>query len=794
MIKNYLLVALRNILKNKMFSFINIIGLSIGMACSILILLWIMNELSYDQFHEKKDNIYRVTINVNLANGEKFNSRRLPYNLGDAIKDQLPEIVNITRFSRGERTPIIKGDISFYENTIVYANPSLLEMFTFPIIKGDKNNLFPDIRSIVISERWAKKYFGDENPIGQQLNWNNWQKYTITGVIKNVPENSHINFDLITKFDIWKRAWPPAFEWDNFTHNIYVEVIDDVNISELEKKIEKILFSNTTKQSMINYIKLQPLTDIHFTTNIGNEYAKVTDIEYVYIYSLIAILILVIACINYINLTTAKSVQRSLEIGIRKTLGAERNKVIGQFLTESFMITIVAYILAMMFVEFFIPSFNLLVGKNLEVQYLDPFFLSLVFIILLVTTLLAGGYPAFFLSSVKPVKVLKGVFNSGKGNGKLRKILVIIQFSISVFLLTGTIGIYLQMEFMSNKKLGFEKEGVVYLPNKGNISKKYEQFKTELVQNNKIKNVTIKNSIPISNQNSFAVNWEGKKTAERVILKTETVGYDYFKTMGIKLLAGRTFNKSFTFDKKGSVIIDENAAKRMEFSEPIGKVITISDAQFKIVGLTNETNFLSLQQKAEPRIYLLDTEYTSNIWNLYGVILIKIDKQNVNESISYIKKCWKEINPQTPFDINFLDESYNKFYASEQQTVKTLGYFTILAVLISCLGLFGLVAFTLEQKRKEIAIKKTFGASDWVLSWEFVKSFSNLVLVAFLIAVGPAYYLLQIWLNGYAYHVEPGAGLFIGVGMILMTITVLTVGVNSLKTTRKNPVKNLREE
>lgn len=794
MIKNYLLVAIRNVLKNKVFSFINVLGLAIGMACSILILLWVMHELSYDKFHKKKDNIYRVVYERVLDDGSLGKYRKLPFNLGDAMKEEIPEVVNIARYSRGNRVPIIKDDISFYESTVCYADPSILEIFTFPLIKGDPENLFTDIRSIVISERWAKKYFGDENPIGKQLNWNNWQIFTIGGVIENVPENSHINFDLITRFDIWKASWPPSFEWDSFEHNIYVELQLDVDLKETEGKIKSLLCKHIEHKDKINKIILQPLTDIHLTTDIRNDHAKVIDVQYIYIYSLIAALILVIACINYINLTTARLVKRSIEIGIRKTLGAERKKIIGQFITESFLVTFTAYILAMMTVEFFLPAFNLLLGKNLQVTYTNPVFLGVIFTILLITTFIAGSYPAFYLSAVQPVKVLKGVFNTGKKAAVFRKTLVILQFSISVFLLTGTIGIYLQMEYISTKKLGFNKDGVVYLPLKGNIGKKYNQFKEELMASSNILGVSIKNSIPTDITRREKVSWEGKRSSSDLIMNTEIIGFDYFKTMGIKFISGRDFTKEHSADVDRAVVIDENTSRQLNFKDPVGRIIQVGEKRFEIIGVINKTNFLPLHSEAEPRLYLLADQYTDNIWNLDGVVLIKINTRDIKSAVEKINLAWKNINPKIPIDLNFLDERYNRLYESEKQTTQTLTYFTLLAVFISCLGLFGLVTFTLEQKRKEIAIRKTFGASDTKLVWGFIKAFSSLVLVAFLIAAGPAYYFLYKWLNGFAYHIIPGPELFLGVGIILFAITLLTVGFNSIKATRANPIRNLRDE
>lgn len=794
MIKNYLLVAFRNVLKNKAFSFINVLGLSIGMACAILILLWVMHELSYDEFHEKKENIYRVAYERVMDDGSLKKYRRLPFPLGDAIKEEIPEVVDFTRYSRGNRVPVIKDDISFYESTVCYADPSILDIFTFPLVEGDPANLFTDIRSVVITERWAKKYFGDESAIGKQLNWNNWQTFTIRGVVQNIPKNSHINFDLITTFDIWKASWPPSFKWERFVHNIYVELQPGSDIKQTEKKIKDLLCRHIINKDRVNKIILQPLTEIHLTTDIQNDHAKVTDVQYIYIYSLIALLILIIACINYINLTTARSVKRSIEIGIRKTLGAERKKIIGQFITESFLVTCTAYILAMMAVEFFLPTFNLLLGKTLEVTYTNTIFLGIIFLILLITTFIAGGYPAFYLSAVQPVKVLKGVFSSGKKAAVFRKVLVILQFSISVLLLTGTVGIYLQMEYISTKKLGFNKEGVVYLPLKGEIGEKYNQFKKELLKNSSILGVSIKNSIPTDIVRRERVNWEGKKTAAKVVINTEIVGFDYFKAMGIKFIGGRSFSKEHSTDIGNSVIVDENAVKLFGFKEPIGQFIQVSQKPVKIVGVINKTNFLPLHSESEPRIYLLTDKYVDNLWNLYGVVLVKINTREIETAIEKIKLAWNNINPKIPIDMNFLDERYNKLYESEKQTTQTLTYFTFIAVFISCLGLFGLVTFTLEQKRKEIAIRKTFGASDSKLVWGFMKSFSSLVFTAFLIAVGPAYYFLYKWLKSFAYHITPGPELFLGVGIILFSITIFTVGFNSLKATRANPVKNLRDE
>lgn len=794
MIKNYLTVAFRNILRNKVFSIINITGLAIGIACSILILLWVMDELSYDQYHQKKENIYRVLCEKVSKEGALSKSVKLPYPLADAIKEEIPEIINVTRWTQDDRIPIKRNDIIFFEDTGCNADPSLLEMFTHPLIAGDINNLFPDKDAVVISERWAKKYFGKEDPIGKEILWNNMNLYTVRGVIKNLPENSHIKFDLISGFDNWKNAYPPSFTWNNYYHNIYIEIIPGSDIKEIEQKIKNTLFKHSSNKEHVNGIILQSLTDIHLTANIQNEYAKIVDKQYVYIYSLIAVLILVIACINYINLTTARSTKRNIEIGIRKTLGAERKKIIGQFMTESFLTALTAYILAMMAVEFFLPAFNLLVGKNLQVEYVDPIFLGVIFLILILSTLLAGVYPAFYLSAVKPIKVLKGIFNSGKKASVFRKSLVVFQFSISVLLLTGTIGIYLQMEYISNKKLGFNKEGVVYLPLKGSIAKNYDIFKKDLLTNSNILNVSIKNSLPHINFNKQKVDWNGKVSGVDIYLNLEAVGFDYFKTMGINIIHGRDFSEFHSSDAGAALIIDQNVAEIIGFNDPVGQTLNFSGTEVKIIGVINKTNFRSLHSKAVPHIYYLTNNYTGNFWNFNGVILINVNTRDIKSAVNKIGESWKKINPEIPIDLNFLDETYNKFYESEKQTIQTLIYFTCLAVFISCMGLFGLVAFSLEQKRKEIAIRKTFGASDRILVWGFMKSFSTLVIMAFIITVGPAYYFLYKWLSSFAYHITPGIELFLGIGFILFAITIITVGFNSLRAARVNPIQNLRED
>ncbi len=795
MLRNHIKIAVRNLKKHKGYSFINIAGLATGMACTILILLWVLDELSYDRFHAKAENIYRVLVEYPDNTGRIITAPVTPAPLAAAFKEEIPEIINAARWGKDERDPLKYEDKAFYEDGISTIDPEFLQMFTFSLVKGNLETAFSDKRSIVISEELAQKYFGDEDAIGKVLNWNNWQLYTVRGVIKNVPRNSHIQFDFLRTFQIEKESWPDGFTWYNFNRYTYVQLAEHADVQEVNRKMTEILKKNN-QYTRIPTVKLslQPLTEIHLNAGFESEYADIRDIKYIYIYSIIAFFILFIACINFMNLSTARSINRAKEVGMRKTAGAVRFQIFKQYIGESILLASVGQAIALLLVELFLPTFNNLSGKQLSVHYLDLRLIAGSIAIVLLTGLLAGSYPAIYLSSFSPLKVLKGTLNVGSKKSVLRKVLVVTQFSLSILLITSAVIVNQQLHFLRNKNLGFEKENVVYLPVKDNIGAKFEVAKNELLRDQKILSVAIKDCLPTTTVNSVRVAVGGQETERGFPMTLAAVGYDYFETLNWQLVAGRDFSKEFPTDANEAYILNEEAVQQLGIESPVGQTITVEDRSGTIIGVAKNAYFKSLHNKIEPQLYSVLNDYTSNAMNLLGVIMIKIKGTNVSETFANIEKIWYDVNPNYPLEINFLDEKYNSLYKSEKQISTIFNYFTFLAIFISCLGLFGLASFMAEQRTKEIGIRKVLGANIVSIVYMLSRNFTAWVLVANLIAWPVAYYLMNQWLQDFAYRINISWWTFILAGALALVIALLTVGYQAIKSATANPVEALRYE
>jgi len=792
MFKNYLKITLRHLQRQKVYSFINLAGLAIGMACAILILLWVRNELSFDRFHGNAKNIYRV---VSEWRENSTKSAKTPGRLAPTIKAEIPEIVNAARVLKGSRSAFQYGDKAFYEEAFFSVDPAFFEMFSFNFIKGDPATVLSDKRALVITEALAKKYFGDEAPIGKTLNWNNWQNYQVTGVLRDVPENSHLQFDFLDSHQLGEQFWPGGYNWGNFIHETYVQLQDRADPQQAGEKITAVLLKNFPRISpYLKRLYLQPLADIHLDAEVTDGHTVLGDMKYVYLFALIAGFVLLIACINFMNLSTARSLQRAKEVGMRRVAGASRLQLIGQFYGESILLASIALFLALLLAELFLPAFNQLAGKNLAMDYHDPRLVLGFTAIILVTGLVAGSYPALYLSSFKPVKVLKGMMESGTQGSRFRKALVVMQFSLSVILMSGAAVVYQQLDYMRNKKLGFEKENLVYIPAKDNAGAKYEAFKNELLQVPNILGVTAQGSLPMFSLNSSTVSWEGKDPSIEQVMENKAIDYNFVALLNLKIVEGRNFSTTHPTDAKEAFIINEEAARVMGMSSAVGKRIVTAGREGAVIGVVKDAHFKSLHHKIQPQIFYVLTDFTSEVMNLYGIVLIKINGTDIPKTIAAIANVWKRVNPNTPFEYHFLDETIDRQYAAEKKISAMANYFTVLAIAISCLGLFGLAAFAAERRTKEIGVRKVLGATVANIVAMLSRDFVKLVLVANLIAWPVAYFAMNKWLQNFAYRIDLGWWVFVLAGGMALFIALLTVSTQAIRAALVNPVEALRYE
>ena len=799
MFKSYLKIALRNLQSHKGHSFINIIGLAIGMACCILILLWVQDELSSDRFHEKTKHLYRVEQDYNYS-GELYHVNVTPHPMAPALKEEIPEIVDATRYVWTDGVLLRYGEKTFFEDGVRVVDPSFLQMFTFQLIKGDKNIALKEPFSLVISEEMAEKYFGDEEPIGKTILVNNQYDFTVTGVMKNMPDNSYLKFDLLMPYDYLLKTGRTNPSWSGNSILTFVQLHEHAAISEVNEKISVVhhkhsaatiqdaeelkRFSESPRVecSVMSYTQIR----LHAYFGYGR---PMGDIQYVYIFSIIAIFVLLIACINFMNLATARSANRAQEIGMRKVVGASRHSIIRQFLGESILLTLIALVFAIMIVSLLLPTFNKISGKALSSNVLGNWQILVgMFVISLVTGIIAGSYPAIFLSAFKPAKVLKGALKSGTKSSALRRMLVVVQFSLSIFLIIGTGIVYNQVQFMRSKKLGYDKEHLLYIPMRGEISNYYAALKNKLKNNSRILGVTASFDNPSNlGSNSSGADWDGKDPQQELTIGFNFVDFDFIETMKIELAEGRSFSREFATDTTEAFLVNEQVVKLMGEESAVGKRFTFMGRQGKIVGVMKNFHYQSIREIIEPMAMMIAPRNTS-------VILIRISPQDIAGAMDFIEATWKKVIPNYPFEYTFLDEDFDDMYHAEQRMEALLKYFSIFAIFIACLGLFGLASFTAEQRRKELGIRKVLGASVPEIMMLLSKEFTRWVLVANLIAWPMAYIIMNRWLQSFAYRTNVEIGTYFLAMTIAFAVAMMTVSYHSIKAALANPVESLRYE
>ena len=804
MFKNYLTVAVRNLLRNKVYSIINIAGLSVGMACTILILLWVQYELSFDRFHKNADRIYRLTENWNLgATRGKWAVTNWP--AGPTFQREYPEVIRAVRFR-----PLYNKVLCSYKTEkflidgILFADDTVFDIFSFPLISGDPGTALSTAFSIVITEEIAKKLFGAEDPIGKIIKVGDDGGVTVTGVMQNVPPNSHLSFKALVSLETVFKLNPEhakkqmnSWAYGNINYT-YLLLRENCNVNDLEKKFSAHIAKQAQEQlrvlgGSIEYF-LQPLTRIHLHSKLELDIAQRGDIAYVVSFTVIAVFILLIACINFMNLATARSANRAKEVGMRKVLGAQRGELIRQFIGESLLFSAISFILAVMLVELSLPLFRSLSGSNMSFQSITmPGLISGLFGIILIVGFAAGSYPALYLSAFQPVRVLKGTIATGTASSRFRGILVLVQFAVSVTLIIGTGIVLNQLRYMQNKPLGFENEHIVYFgPIGSDFKKSFETFKEAIQGYPEIAGVAFSSHIPGDRPILELFLPEGFPPDQTRLMHQMSIDHEFIPAMGMEMAAGRNFLPTASADPARAALINETAARRLGWTDPVGKTIVSyrspGPVTKTIIGVVRDFHIESLHKEIGP--FFIE----NNPSDFHRYLLIKIMSGNLPATMEFMRIKWAEILPHIPFDFSFLDESFGRQYQADKKLQAIFSNFGILAIFISCLGLFGLASFTTEKRTKEIGIRKALGASVSGIILMLSKEFTKWVLAANAIAWPLAYFTMKQWLQNFAYRTEIAVSTFILAGVLALVIALLTVGYRAIKAARANPVAALRYE
>ncbi len=791
MFKNYLKVVLRNIAKHKGYTFINIAGLAIGLGCCILILLYIQVELSYDRFHQNADQIYRVVSEF----GEKGSARlgaNTSYPIAPNLKADFPEVLEAVRIRRAFKPIISYEDKIFREDRFFFADSTFLDFFAFPILKGDRKTVLRQPNSLVITEETARRFFGDEEAIGKTFTYDNLFEFRVDAVIHNLPENTHIEFDFLAP--IQNLGARSLGRWTTFTQNYtYIRVPKNYAPEDLEAKLpgftDKHVGDSILQGSIFN-LGLQPLTDIHLHSHLKNEIKPNGDIAYVQLLSAIAFFILIIACINFMNLATARSVNRAKEVCIRKVAGAQRGQLIKQFLGETILISLISFLLSLFLIELLLPTFNNLINRELDIRFLiDPLVLLGLVIIVLITGMIAGSYPALFLSKFQPTEALKTKGSTRSPAVRMRQGLVVFQFAISIVLIVCASVVYDQMDYMMEKDLGFDKQQVLVVPIDQKTGRQSEVIKREFKKNLNVLNATASMLIPTKRLWTWGIK---RETAEKgITIGTYMIDFDFLETYGMEIIAGRNFSKTILTDSTESFLLNEAAVLQLGWATPqqaLGQQLNWGNGRRtgSVVGIVKDFHVVSLQERIEPIVFFINPDYY--------YLSIKIRADEIQNTLSYIGKSLAKITPYLPFEYFFIDENFDRLHRANERLAQTFGAFSFIAISIACLGLFGLVAFTAEQRTKEIGVRKVLGASIPGIVVLLSKDFAKLIVWALVISAPIAYFAMSDWLQRFAYRIEISWWVFALAGGLALGIALLTVSTQAIRAALANPVESLRYE
>jgi len=818
MLKNYFTVAIRNLRKHSFYSFINVAGLSIGLAICMIIILFVINEISYDKHFAYADRIYRIKSEIKFG-GNQYNMLYAPPVMANTLATEYPEVEAAIRF-RERGSYLVKRTIdNIKEDHVVWTDKDFFKVFSLPVIAGNPETALAEPNSIAISETIANKYFPNENALGQTLILDNDLNMKITAIYKTLPTNTHFHFNILIAMEGLEEAKRQVWYSNNF--QTYVLLRQGTDARQLESKFPELVMKRAMPQlaevlggdlTMEKFVAagnkmeftLQPLSDIHLKSSLQGEFEPNFDIAYIYLFVAIALFILIIACINFMNLSTARSANRAKEVGIRKVMGSFRSHLMRQFLTESILLSFISIILAVIIAWLLLPFFNELSLRSLSIPFEQPSLYGIIILAALLVGLLAGIYPAFFLSAFKPASVLKGHVALGMKSGFIRSALVVFQFTVSIFLVIGTLAVNRQLSYIQNKKLGFNKDQVIVIEDAYALGSNRLPYKEEIIRSGKMEYATMTGFLPVSgtwrSDNPWWVEGRDPGIQENMVsIQNWRVDYDYIKTMGMNIKEGRDFSLDFPSDSS-AVIINEEAIKRFNFTgEVIGtKIASFGDngngepdrnklIMLTVVGVVENFHFESLKQNVAPLMMELSKQPE-------GPISFRFQSQNTQDVIQLVEAKWKEMAPGQPFTYYFLDERFGTMYAAETRLGKIFGIFSVLAVLIACLGLFALTSFTAEQRTKEIGIRKVLGASVSSIIVLLSKEFGKLVLIAFVLAAPIAWYGIDWWLKDYTYKTEIGLGLYLVAGLAAFLIAWITMSFQSFKAASSDPVKSLRSE
>ena len=793
MIKNYIKIAFRNLWRHKSFSLINIIGLAVGMAAVVLIVMYVRFELSYDRFHADADRVYRLNVDIKSANDVlKVPQSSAP--MGPTIKADFPQVIAQTRIFGDDEVMTVNYQL-FQENNIFMAEPSFFDVFSFPLIKGDPKTALKNPFCMVLTESTAKKYFGTADPIGKTIIDDGKYPVSITGVVKDVPANSQFKFDMLYSLSTMESVNKGSLEnWGSFNNFTFLKLAKGADPDKLQAQFPAFLvrhISENDRKNSENYaLFLKPLKDIYMDPRGGFEQGSLSN---VYIFSIVALFILLIAAINFINLTTARAIERAKEVGVRKVIGAARSQLTIQFLGESVVLCLIAFVVAVVLVTILLPLFNQLAGKQIADNIFTGGYIYVLLLTSVVIGLFAGVYPALVLSDFKPVVILKGKFtNSSKGT-LLRKGLVVFQFTISIVLIIGTLVVYNQLNFMRNQPLGFDKDQMLTVDFGGDsaVQKNYESLKNQFKTIPNVLAATISHGRPGGGNANAHSEFENRQgTMQPLNINMYDVDYDFIPVLGMKVVAGRPFSTAYGSDSTKAIVINEATVKLLGYAsnkDAVGKKFSQWGREGTIVGVIQNFHYRSLQENIEPLNMRVNPSNAR-------LMTFKISSKNIPNTIAAIQKMWKALVPQYPFNYSFLDQNFNKQYDSDVRFGELFMYFAILAIFISCLGLLGLASYNTLQRTREIGIRKVLGASVSGIVNMLSKEFLQLVFIAAIIAFPLAWFGMNKWLQSYAYKIDIGWWVFIAAGSLALFIALTTVSFQAIRAALANPVKSLRSE
>ena len=789
MFRNYVKVFARNFRRRLGFSLINLAGLALGMGCCLLISLWVLDELSFDRFHSASDRLYRVESDEEFS-GMTRHGTATPIPLASAMEEEIPEVEYASRFSRFGGLQLAIGDHSFFEEAVIAADPSFLRMFSFPLVEGSEDSALSAPLSVLITERMAEKFFAGGSPVGKTVRAENRLELTVTGVLRDPPANSSLQFDWVVPFAFVESRLNRMPEgWQNAI-STYASLRPGAPPAEVAGKITALVQRHQQDPGVKLSYTVEPLTRVRLFFRTGRGLLE-RNIYYVYIFSLIGLFVLAIACINFMNLSTARSAERAREIGLRKVVGAHRADLVRQFYGESMLYVLAAVGLAFGMTALLMPAFNAVTRKELSVSALGgPAPLAAAAGIVLLTVLVSGSYPSVFLSRLRPAGVLRGSGGALARRGTLRKVLVVVQFTLSIILLVGTSVVLRQTRFLKSKDVGFDRQALVLIPLRGGVAESYPALKAELARSSFVLGVTAMSRRPdMIGDYARDVDWEGKQPDLAVRVSFAAVDFDFTETVGLRLAAGRDFARDRGTDLKNGFLVNEEMARRMGRPDVLGARLSMFGREGTIVGVLKDFHFQPLHERIEPLVLLPAPNA-----NWLGNIVIRLRPGSAGSALDDIKAAWKKAVPAFPCEYAFLGESLSRVYWREEQMARLLEFFTALAVLIACLGLFGLSSFVAEQRTKEIGIRKVLGASVPKIVLSLSNEFVRLALAACLFAWPSAYVLARAWLDGFAYRVGPGFELYLLAGLAAVGIAFATVSYQSFKAARTDPVKALKYE